>query len=240
MGWLFALIRANSSFYAACANMAIGRVVAPEILDGLPADDPRARRARRDLRTINAFMGNHFWVKHALRRAMRKYERPDTAGGPRFLEIGAGDGRLCRKVSSWFPGATVTGFDLSSRPPRLPGSIFWKQGNLFEHLPNSVGEVLLGVMILHHFPTETLMELGRMLSKCRVLCFCEPWRVRFAHFLGLLMRPWCGEVTRHDLPVSIDAGFVSGELRRLLGLERWHVEESVDWRGSLRLLAWRG
>jgi hypothetical protein len=53
------------------------------------------------------------------------------------------------------------------------------------------------------------------------------------------MRPFCGKVTRHDLHVSIDAGFVSGELSRLLGLESWHVEESVDWRGSLRLLAWK-
>jgi hypothetical protein len=94
-------------------------------------------------------------------------------------------------------------------------------------------------MILHHFSDESLIRFGRMLQDYQIVCFCEPWRVPFPHFLGALMRPFCGKVTRHDLHVSIDAGFVSGELPRLLGLESWHVEESVDWRGSLRLLGWK-
>lgn len=32
----------------------VQRFVEPEILDGLPAEDPRAARARRDLRLLNA------------------------------------------------------------------------------------------------------------------------------------------------------------------------------------------
>ncbi len=38
--------------------MRTARRVQPEWLDELPADDPRARRSRRDLARINALMGN--------------------------------------------------------------------------------------------------------------------------------------------------------------------------------------
>ena len=222
--------------------MAIGRVIAGEILDQLPADDPSALRSRLDLLVINALMGNIRWVKRALRRAIKKHaEKSNASGGYgiRFIEIGAGDGRLCRKITGWFPEAMVTGLDLAPRPAGLPKPISWRQGDLFEELPSCAGEALVGVLILHHFPDESLIRIGRMLRNYRVVCFCEPWRVRFPHFLGALMRPFCGNVTRHDLHVSIDAGFVSGELPRLLDLESWHVEESVDWRGSLRLVAWK-
>jgi len=222
--------------------MAIGRVICGEILDHLPADDPSALRSRLDLLAINALMGNIRWVRRALRRATKKIaEKPSASGrhGIRFIEIGAGDGRLCRKISAWFPGALVTGLDLARRPSGLPKAISWRQGDLFDELPSCVGEVFVGVLILHHFPDESLIGIGGMLRDYRVVCFCEPWRARFPHFLGALIQPFCGRVTRHDLHVSIDAGFVSGELSRLLGLESWHVEESVDWRGSLRLLAWK-
>jgi hypothetical protein len=94
-------------------------------------------------------------------------------------------------------------------------------------------------MILHHFADETLARIGEMAGEYNVLCFCEPWRSRFPHFLGALMRPICGTVTRHDLPASIDAGFVRGELPELLRLRGWKIQESVDWRGSLRLMAWK-
>ena len=36
----------------------ISRQLEPELLDHLPPDDPRAIRSRRDLRLINAWMGN--------------------------------------------------------------------------------------------------------------------------------------------------------------------------------------
>ena len=50
-----------------------------------------------------------------------------------------------------------------------------------------------------------------------------------------------GEVTRHDMPASIRAGFRQGELPVLLGLnsEDWTISESSHWRGALRLIAKR-
>ena len=60
------------------------RRVEPELLDTLPADDPAAQRSRRELRLINAIMGNHRWLEREVRRSIRP--------GWRVLELGAGDG----------------------------------------------------------------------------------------------------------------------------------------------------
>ena len=69
------------------------RVIEPEWLDGLPPDDPRARRSRRDLRRINALMMNAAFVARELRRIY-------PAQSPRtILEIGAGDGDFMLKVA---------------------------------------------------------------------------------------------------------------------------------------------
>ena len=217
--------------------MAIDRVLSREILDHLPASDARAARARRDLRTINALMGNVRWIRRALGEAMNNSALPPAA---RLVELGAGDGGLCRKVVGWFPSARVTGLDLAPRPRDLPKGIAWRQGDLLDNLPDYEGECVFGTMILHHFRDDQLAEIGQSASHFRTICFCEPWRARFPHLLGLLIRPLCGSVARHDLPASIDAGFVRGELPRALGLKNWKIRESIDWRGSLRLVAWKG
>jgi hypothetical protein len=217
--------------------MAIDRVMSREILDHLPSNDARAVRARRDLRTINALMGNVRWMREAMGYIMKKSALSPAA---RLVELGAGDGRLCRKVVGWFPTAKVTALDLAPRPRNLPEAINWRQGDLLENLPHCEGEGVYGTMILHHFRDDQLARIGETTSRYKTLCFCEPWRARFPHLLGLLIRPLCGSVTRHDLPASIDAGFVRGELPQALGLKNWKIRESIDWRGSLRLIAWKG
>ena len=45
------------------------RRVEPELLDELPASDPRAVRSRQDLRRVNAWMGNARIMARALRSA---------------------------------------------------------------------------------------------------------------------------------------------------------------------------
>jgi hypothetical protein len=56
-----------------------------------------------------------------------------------------------------------------------------------------------------------------------------------------LMWPWINRVTRHDMHVSISAGFVSGEISALLGLEpqHWQFEETSRWRGGRCVIGWR-
>lgn len=205
------------------------RVVHPEILDGLAAEDPAALRSRRDLRLINATMGNFRWVERQVGR---------LPAGASVVEIGAGEGVLSARLAGRFPGRALTAVDLAPAPTGLQG-VDWRRGDLFQILSEVSADVVLGVMILHHFSDAQLAELGRGLAKFSMVCFCEPWRATLPLVWGGLMWPFIGAVTRHDMPVSVRAGFRPGELAGLLGLEKWRIEESVDWRGSLRLVAWR-
>jgi hypothetical protein len=96
-------------------------------------------------------------------------------------------------------------------------------------------------LFLHHFENESLMTLGRWLKDCDVALFNEPDRARMPHFLGRLMHPWINHVTRHDMHVSIDAGFRPGEITAALEMKpsHWKIEETSSWRGGRRVLAWR-
>lgn len=208
------------------------RVIRPEILDDLAPDDPRAVRSRRDLRWIDPLMGNSAWVVKQAARIGRT--------GDRLLDVGAGEGLLCRQLAkSRFPGS-VTGVDRMPQPPHLPESIGWHQGDIFTAIPELGADIVAGTLILHHFTPEQLRELGKSLAGCRALIFSEPHRFGLPKLFGYALWPVIGEVTRHDLFVSIDAGFVRGELADQLGLDaRWKIRESIDIRGALRLLAWR-
>lgn len=208
--------------------MAISRVVRPELLDSLDPSDPSARRSRSDLRVINAMMGNFVWAEGVL--------APFATPGTRLVEIGAGEGNLLRRLAKSFPHTNLAGLDLVPRPPDLPPVVAWRQGDLFQSLS---GDVAVGVMIVHHFSDERLKDLGGLLQNFRVLCLCEPWRHTLARLWGRCLLPLVGSVTRHDMLVSIEAGFARGELPRLLGLSGWHLQETIDWRGSYRLVAWR-
>ena len=206
------------------------REVRPEILDGLPPGDPEAQRSRRDLRTINFLMGNVRW---ACREA-------DALPGP-ITEIGAGEGLLCQALRNHFPWRKITGVDLVPRPSGLSPTIHWRQGDLMDTLNESSGGILMGVMILHHFNAEQLARIGDLAGNFGALCFCEPLRSRLSHLWGNSLLPIVGEVTRHDMPVSIDAGFQPGELVAALKLSnsKWDISETTDFRGSLRVRARR-
>lgn len=208
--------------------MAIHRVLQEEILDSLPPDDPGALRSRRDLVLLNALMGNAAWLRN----------RMDFVRTEKIAEIGAGEGIICRKMARWMPDCEVIGLDRVPRPPDLPANIGWRQGDLFDELPKCEAGIVVGIMILHHFSEEELGHLGNILQNVRGVYFCEPWRSSLARFWGKCLHPFVGRVTQHDMPVSINAGFRPGEMARLLGLEKWRLEETVDFRGTIRLRAW--
>ena len=211
----------------------LNRVIIPEILDSLNPSDPRAIRSRRDLRWIDLFLGNSRWVVRQLKK-----QTPPPA---QIIEIGAGEGDLCRKVQTSLPSSKLTGLDLIQRPDNLPEDIQWSSGDFFQTLPNINADACVGSLILHHFSDEALRDLGARLQSFRNLTFCEPLRSRLPLFLSKLSCPFLSEVTRHDMPASIRAGFRSGELSALLGLnsKKWHIQESSHWRGALRLVVSR-
>ncbi len=210
------------------------RVVLPELLDHLAADDPEALRSRRDLRRINFLMGNERWICRTLRRFPSEADRG-------IVEIGAGDGMLCNKLARMFPQARVAAYDLAPPPAKLDARIVWQRGDVFETAPPVAGGILIANLFLHHFEELALKELGCWMAPFEVLVFNEPDRTRMPHFLGRLMWPGINAVTRHDMHVSIDAGFATGEMVRFLGLmePRWRIRETCIWRGARRVVACR-
>lgn len=210
------------------------RVVIPELLDHLPADDPEAQRSRRDLRRINFLMGNERWVCRTLRRF------PDAAGRG-IVELGAGDGWLCGKLADLFPRAAVAAIDLAPPPAARVARVRWMRGDLFEMPPPEAGGVRVANLFLHHFEGDALAALGRWCGNAELLVFCEPDRAALPHLLGGLMHPWINRVTRHDMHVSIRAGFAAGEIARLLELDSgcWKFTETCTWRGARRMVAWK-
>ncbi|TVR51009.1 MAG: methyltransferase domain-containing protein [Puniceicoccaceae bacterium] len=214
------------------------RILQPELLDRLPAANPAARRSRSDLRFLNRLMGNWRWFEREAARPGRR--------GAHWLELGAGDGRLSRRLARTTAGVRFTGADLQPPPPDWPRCWGWLRGNIFELSSFSGYDAVLANLVLHHFEDDALRRLGARLRDQdgpRLLLFCEPARRRRHLYqlaaYNLLLRP--GRVTRHDAPRSVRAGFRRGELPALLGLDpaHWDIREEETFLGACRLRAAR-
>lgn len=212
----------------------VQRRVEPEILDTLPPEDPEAIASRRDLRRINVIMGNHRWLERRVRSTLRP--------GWRMLELGAGDGtfgkRLIRK--GIISAEALSAVDLSSRPADWPPEAAWHQRDVLANgLPDA--EIVVANLFLHHFEAPQLADLGRRIpASCQVVLASEPAR-RSLHLWQsrLLMLGPIGRVTRHDMPISIRAGFLGRELPELLGLASWKIHVSNTFFGAYRMEAHR-
>jgi SAM-dependent methyltransferase len=217
------------------------RVVEPETLDHLAADDPAAQRARRDLRRVNAFMG----ARRILERALTRVS-PGERGGLRILEIGCGDGRLLLDVATHrgtrWPAAQV---DLLDRQAIVDDETIaayaaagWRARTIVADVldwARADGErwdVVVANLFLHHFEGDALARvLAGAARRADALVACEPRRSRFAlaashliFFLG------ANDVTRHDGVLSVRAGFVGDDLARAWprGADGWRLDEYED------------
>lgn len=210
------------------------RVVIPELLDHLPTTDPEAVRSRLDLRRINLLMGNERWICRTLRHFTAAADRG-------IVEIGAGNGVLCSKLARRFPHAPVEAYDLVPAPVDLHSRVKWLQGDIFRMSAPERSGVMIANLFLHHFEEDALAVLGRWCVEFDVLIINEPDRASLPHVLGGILHPWINRVTRHDMHVSIRAGFAVGEIYRFLGLDHacWQIRETSTWRGARRVLAWR-
>jgi hypothetical protein len=210
------------------------RVVKPEILDDLPADDPEAIRSRRDLRLINLLMGNEQWIAQQVERA------PAEAIARGVVEIGAGEGTLSTRLQTDHADISVDAYDLAPRPERVHPRIRWHQENVLSARPDADG-VLVANLFLHHFEGEAMDQLATLCEQFQFLCFAEPWRHRLGLVQGAILFPVVNAVTRHDMIVSIRAGFRPGELPNLLRLDpdKWRIREQTTSRGGVRVVACR-
>lgn len=206
---------------------AMMRKLTPELLDHLPHDDPGAMRSRSDLRRINFFMGNERWIASAIPQNTRH-----------ITEIGAGEGHLLSRLAARHPQAEITAHDLAPRPAHLPVSVKWIQGDLFTQAPPANGGTLIANLFLHHFTDLQLHGLGEWMRGFHTLIINEPLRARLPVLLGKIAAPFVHPITRHDMRVSIEAGFAPGEFADTLGLTEhgFVIHETTDWRGALRIV----
>lgn len=210
------------------------RVVEPEIIDELPPDHPDVVRSRADLKVINFLMGNERWIA----RQIRDFSEARKKG---VIEIGAGEGTLLKRLAGAYPEIPLTACDLAPRPAELPERISWDQRDVFESLSSASGGILAANLFLHHFEEPELAGFHPHLEKFDAICINEPFRSSYTLRNAQFLLPFVGRATKHDMVVSIRAGFVPGELPRLLGLDsaKWRVREETSWRGGLRVLASR-
>lgn len=216
----------------------MARRVEPEWLDELPADDPRARRSRRDLARVNGLMTNAAIVARDLGASL-------GARSPSIAEIGAGDGAFALRLAAALPRPGGAGeLTLLDRQAVVAPQTLarladrgWRahavERDVFDWLRDPATprfDAIVANLFLHHFEGARLAEL-LALAAARTRCFvaCEPRRSGAAlagsRLLGLI---GCNDVTRHDAVVSVRAGFVDGELCALWpAAAAWRLTEGA-------------
>ncbi len=231
------------------------RVVEPEWLDHLPADDPRAIRSRGDLRRINRLMSASRLLGEAL--------DPLVAGRSkvRIIELGAGDGTLLLKLASarasTWPQVTlelldmqpVVELDTLARYRDRGWAANVVRADVFDWLRDAPldadtddAPIVIANLFLHHFEGQRLTDLIHGISvHARAFVCVEPRRSATA-LLGsrLLGAIGCNAVTRHDAVVSVRAGFTGQDLSQYWPDDAaWAIREHAAGLFSHRLVAVR-
>ncbi|HEV7135100.1 MAG TPA: hypothetical protein VGN43_00560 [Steroidobacteraceae bacterium] len=221
------------------------RLVCPEILDQLPAMDPRAIRSRRDLRRVNRAVGSCAILTQTARHALASASTPPLL---RVLELGAGDGsmalRIAMRLAGSWPTAELTLLDRQALVDEKTGTAFAHLGWTLRPLTVDVLEwaraptqqqrsgrwhLVLANLFLHHFEEDALGELlSAIAQRCDAFIACEPRRSTAA-LIGSRLLPALGVSadTRHDATVSVRAGFRGSELSRMwpAAADHWRLDE---------------
>lgn len=208
------------------------RVVEPEWLDELPVHEPRAVRSRNDLRRLNRIM-DHAGI---LARRLRSIGVPR-----RIVDLGCGDGSFALRLAllvDWRDCEVV----LVDRQPVISQEVHdgfaarMCRVTIIEHDVLRAWDIEPGAdlvftnLFLHHFREADLTRLlENIAAGCRCFAACEPHRGRFALLASRLVAViGCNEVTRHDAPASVRAGFRGGELSRMWPKTAgWILEEQA-------------
>ena len=217
------------------------RVVEPEWLDALPADDARAVRSRADLRVVNT------WMRQAATMARALFHHSGGVAPARLIDLGAGDGtfmlRVAHKLAPRWRNVTAVLLDgqdiVTQRTLSGFSALQWRAeavvADAFDFLAQTRrgnADVLTANLFLHHFDEDRLAKLMQEMARCASLVVaCEPrrgpvalWASRMVGAIG------CGAVTRHDAVVSVRAGFSGDELSRLWPCQGdWDLHEYRAW-----------
>ncbi|HLK84067.1 MAG TPA: methyltransferase domain-containing protein [Xanthobacteraceae bacterium] len=231
--------------------MSFPRRVEPEFLDQLPADDPRALRARRDVKRANTLMMNASIVASAL------MEHSAGLKPRKIVDLGSGDGqfmlRVARRLASHWPRVTVVlqdKQDIVSRATRdafaaLQWRVETSATDVFDFLANAPpasADVVTANLFLHHFVDEQLVRLLASAAQlARLVVACEPRRARFVvRASRLLWAVGFSDVGVHEAVVSARAGFRGKELSALWPAQgQWELHEEAAGLFSHRFVARR-
>jgi hypothetical protein len=213
------------------------RCLEPEWLDLLPADDPRAERSRRDLRRVNAWMGNA--------RILERLLAAHCRAAPRSLtDLGGGDGQLllelAMRLARRWPRVAATLVDRQSivgeRTAARVRSLGWDieavAADALEYVHDAQPArpaVVIANLFLHHLAETDLTRLLARLATLEVVFIaCEPRRSSLG-MVGsrMLWAIGCNQVSRHDAIVSVRAGFSGKELSALWpSASGWRLSEA--------------
>jgi SAM-dependent methyltransferase len=203
-------------------NLALRQIV-PERLDELAARDPRALASRRDLKRINTLMFQA--------RIMAGLLTVHGGKPRRFLEIGAGDGHVslavARRVARRWPRVELVLLDRVDLVPSERLDAFKELGwrvetvtaDLFQWVDATKErfDVITANLVLHHFDDAGVARLFRRLMQLApTFLATEPRRAFGALAMTRLLRLiGANDVTLHDAPASVRAGFAGTELSDL-------------------------
>jgi SAM-dependent methyltransferase len=215
-------------------DLRLVRRVEPELLDQLPADDPRAIRARRDLKRANAIILQHLVMAHTL----LKYA--DGAQPRVLVDIGSGDGtfvlRVARRLARRWHNVHVILLDqqsIVSQETRdgfaaLQWTVEPVAANVLDFFSRPRSEhidVITANLFLHHLQDPELRQLlARAAAMTRLFVACELRRTRLVREMGRLQ--WligAGDVVCYDAVVSARASFLGQEISAL-----WPTRDGWD------------
>ena len=199
------------------------RAVHAEMLDALPPEAPEARASRRDLRRINALVGQSGIMVRSLRTHVSRNPR-------RIVDLGCGDGHvalaIARRMARAWPGAELTLVDLQPAVPEAIraeiAALGWPvdvvKADALTWLESASGyDLALANLFLHHFDGPDLERLlAGIAGSAATLVATEPHRAALAQLAARLVGAiGANHVTRHDAVVSVRAGFRDAELTAL-------------------------
>jgi SAM-dependent methyltransferase len=216
--------------------MSFPRRLEPELLDQLPADDPRAMRSRRDLERVNAWMNNASRMAGALVKHAGS-EPPRT-----IVDLGSGDGqfalRVAQRLAPRWPNVTIILLDqqniVSAATREAFAALKWQveptSADVFDFLARAPKvDAITANLFLHHFTDEPLARLlTRAAELTRLFVTCEPRRAKIVvEASRLLWVVGCNDVSVHDAIVSARAGFTGQELSALWPKGPWDLHEQT-------------
>lgn len=218
------------------------RVIQPELLDILPPNDPKALGSRADLLRLNRIMGHAKILAHQLEAlpSARPFQLVDLGGsdGLFLLEVAE---RLGRRNPAALVQATLVDRSQVVQPDTIEefAKLNWQlrtvTTDVVDFLRDAFAEVdvMISNLLLHQFADETLRELLALAShRTRRFIALEPERARLPLFFSRFVKVvGCNSVTRHDAPISVEAGFSGRELTAL-----W--PKGPNWKTEERRIGW--